>query len=71
MANKKKATVRPKQDKIFWRFHDSGQARVRIWRETWSFDQFEIIKRDEFEMFLMLASKLGITVREMEDEDND
>lgn len=49
--------------KLFWRNHDS--LRVRVWREDWAGDQFEVMPRDSLQSMIAL----GIEVEEAEEGD--
>lgn len=35
-------------DKLVYRAHDSSASHVRVWREGWFGDQFEVMSRDKF-----------------------
>ena len=45
---------------LYWRYHTSSRDQVRVWRENWIGDQFEIISKDEFEVLKHFASLFNI-----------
>lgn len=67
---KKDKTITIQPTKIFYRAHDN--KHVRVWRETWAGDQFEIIDRDEFRAFGSMLVKFGLSdMLEQAEDDTD
>lgn len=36
------------KEKLFWRNHTESGSWVRVWREDWFGDQFEVLNADSF-----------------------
>lgn len=54
---------------VHWREHTWPEGdQVRVWRDGWSWDQWEIVERAEFVTFCTIAEKLGVRVQ-FHDED--
>lgn len=53
--------------KLFYRNHNSSGSMVRVWRENWSSDAFEIMTKDSFENLIELGKRFGIFVEEADE----
>jgi hypothetical protein len=53
--------------KLYWRNHVSDGSLVRVWREDWQSDQFQIMTPLELETFEETAKMFSIYVEEAED----
>lgn len=52
---------------IHWRYHDSSETRVRVWRNDWASDQFELITLEQFNEMERIFKRFSIPVVEQED----
>lgn len=49
-------------DLVYWSDHGYGQ--VRMWKSGWADDRFEIMERQDFDVFRAICYRLDITVVE-------
>lgn len=54
--------------KILWRWHDSSETRVRVWRSDWFGDQFEILTAEQFAEAKRVFEKFSFPVLQAEDD---
>lgn len=54
-------------NKIMWRNHDDQS--VRVWRDDWAGDQFEVISRAAFGTFTNICERLTIAVEQADESD--
>lgn len=53
---------------LYFRPHEyGGLNRVRVWRNNWGGDQFEILSRAEFETLRAICMRFAIPMIEQED----
>jgi hypothetical protein len=52
---------------LYWRYHTSDRDKVRVWRENWIGEQFEIVSKDEFEVLKHFAFLFNIQLIRKED----
>lgn len=52
-----------------WRPHDSAMSAIRVWRNTWSGDQFEILNIAMFNQLSAFCKTFNIPLLDYTDED--
>lgn len=46
----------------FWCRMHATDGRMRVWREGWLGDQFEVMEKEEFEQFKGFCGRFGIAL---------
>lgn len=52
-----------------WRPHDSNSHQIRVWRNDWHGDQFEILGISEFNQLSLFCKRFSIPLTDYTDED--
>jgi hypothetical protein len=52
---------------LYWNYGDTARTQVRVWRESWRGDMFEVISKDEFEVLKYFCSLFNIHLIRKED----
>lgn len=53
---------------LYWRYHN-GRDNVRVWRENWHGDQFEVLTKDEFTLLQHFGMLFNFHIVRMEDHE--
>lgn len=54
---------------LYWRYHGSDRTSVRVWRENWVGDQFEVISKDEFTLLQHFCTLFNVHLVRAEDHE--
>jgi hypothetical protein len=63
----KKAQVKPVTEMQMYYRRDGD--KFRVWKNTWGFDQFEVLSEEDFQTLMKVCIRFSIVLREYEDED--
>ena len=53
--------------RLAWRLHQDG--RVRVWRDDWFSDQFEILSPNEFDALQTICRRFSIIIQRAADDE--